>query len=170
MYCMCTSGTVSGNYLTATGDDVCGWTTMPTDTWTGSSCIGSTTAPTTTQQSGEFIFTQTLLPVTGDGSNWDIIGCTSTYVTPIQGHLATYCVDSTPISTQVVTPTLTTPTGQSQISPPLSHGQAPLSVAKVPTKIIERTDRETAYRGKVMVGILTLTRTPAKILTPRNNA
>lgn len=115
-YCVCTSGSLSGNYMFATGSEPCNWTTMPTDTWTGSSCVGTST--TAASHTGQFMFTQTLLPITGDGTNWDIIGCTSTYVTPIPpaGQLATYCVDSTPISTQVVTPTLITPTGKSLAS------------------------------------------------------
>ena len=95
-----------------TGSDACAWSTIPTQTWGGSSCSGPTTAAPT--HTGQYVYTQTLLPVSGPDSV--VIACTSTYTTLLGvGGVgpATYCQDSTPIST--ITPVQTTPTGSPAI-------------------------------------------------------
>lgn len=88
-----------------TGSNACAWSTIPSQTWDGSSCSGPTTAAPT--HTGQYVYTETMLPVSGPDSV--VIACTSMHTTFNGIVTATYCQDSTPVST--ITPVQTTPTG-----------------------------------------------------------
>ncbi len=128
-YCECSSGSVTGNYATMIAtSDVCGWTTIPLETWTGSSCVSSTPSP----RSGKYVYTQTVPPITE--SDTTVYGCTSTTHMNIGApELGTECVDSTPIST--ITPTQT-PSQTPTQSPMQTSTPAPTQTnpgQKIPT-------------------------------------
>ena len=107
-YCDCTSGSVTGQYVTLAGSNACAWITIPTETWGGSSCIGPTT--TAAPHTGKYVFIQTELPVNGPDSI--VYGYTSTTTEDVGPDFVTYCVDKTPIST--ITPAQAIPTAAPQ--------------------------------------------------------
>ncbi|KAI9758696.1 MAG: hypothetical protein M4579_002871, partial [Chaenotheca gracillima] len=85
-----------------TCSDICGWTTMPSETWGGSTCLTPTHA-------GKYLYTDTLYAVTGTDSAKTVIGCSSTTVNHQAWGAETKCVDTTPITT--IQPTVLKPTG-----------------------------------------------------------
>ncbi len=80
--------------MNTTGADICAWSTLPIQTWSGSSCGGP--SPTPPPSSGQHISTSTKGPEPGDENNV-LFGCTATTTT--MDYVMICAGTPTPIST-----------------------------------------------------------------------